>query len=86
MAVDQVVASSKVKDKCLAACICNIWLISSIFDIVIHHIQGKENVIADCLSRLYSCYHVDPILMGHLKDNYVWDHIDNEKFSLNLTI
>ena len=54
--------------------------------IVIHHIQGKKNVIADCLSRLHSCNHIYPILLTHLENNYVWDHINNRNFSLNLTI
>ena len=85
MVVVQVVSSSKTKDKFLAASIRNIWLISSIFDfdIVIVHIQGKNNVVADCLSRLYSCRNVDPMVLGYLKNNYVWDHIDVKHFSLN---
>ena len=88
MAVVQVVTSSRTKDKFLAACIRNIWLISSILDIdiVIHHIQGKKNVIADCLSRLNSCNHIDKNLVTHLESSYVWDNINIKNFSLNLTI
>ena len=88
MAVVQVVTSSKTKDKFLATCSRNIWLLSSIFDIniVIHHIQGKENVIADCLSRLHSHNYLDKNILTHFEDNYVWDHININDFSLNLTI
>ena len=88
MAVVQVVTSSRTKDKFLAACIRNIWLISSVLDIdiVIHHIQGKKNVIADCLSRLHSCNHIDKNLVTHLESSYVWDNINIRNFSLNLTI
>ena len=56
LAVVQVVKSSKTKDKFLAAYIRNIWLISASDDIeiIIKHIEGKKNVIADLLSRLHS--------------------------------
>ena len=56
LAVLQVVISSKSKDKFLADCISNIWLITALndFKIVIEHIEGKKNVIADLLSQLHS--------------------------------
>ena len=55
-AVVQVVESGKTKDPYLAACICNIWLLTATHDInlSVQHIQGTHNIIADCLSRLYS--------------------------------
>ena len=88
MAVVQVVTSSKTKDKFLAACIRNIWHLSSVLDIdiVIHHIQGKKNIIADCLSRLHSCNHIDNNLVAHLEHNYIWDHVNMSHFSLDSII
>ena len=73
LAVVQVVKSSKTKDKFLAACICNIWLISASKDIeiVIEHIEGKKNVLADLLSRLYSNEGVNKAITFLLKQEYI---------------
>ena len=53
MAVVEVLTSGKTKDNILATCARNVWLLSAIFNISIHieHIPGKQNVIADLLSR-----------------------------------
>ena len=61
MAVVQVVQPGKTKDPMLAACIRNIWLEASMYDITIkiEHIKGKSNVAADAFSRLYSENPVD---------------------------
>ena len=61
MAVVQVVQPGKTKDPMLAACIRNIWLEASMYDITIkiEHIKGKSNVVADAFSRLYSENPVD---------------------------
>ena len=58
----QVVQSGKTKDPYLAVCIWNIWLLTATHDInlVVQHIMGIDNVITDCLSRLYSDKHTDP--------------------------
>ena len=88
LAVVQVVKSSKTKDKFLAACIRNIWLVSASNDIeiIIEHIEGKKNVIADLLSRLHSPAGVNNTLLTLLKQKYIWDKVDITKFDLNLTL
>ena len=85
-AVVQVVATNKTKDPCLAACIRNIWLISAHYDITIQiqHISGKENVEADLLSRIYSDKQVDTQLLHNLQQNYIWDTVPIQYFSLDL--
>ena len=52
----QVVKSGKSRDEFLSACLRNIWLILTVFDIdlQITHIKVSNNTIADTLSRLYS--------------------------------
>ena len=44
---------SKTKDAFLAACARSIWLVAALSDLEMDyvHIRGKENVIADLLSR-----------------------------------
>ena len=53
MAVVEVLTSGKTKDSVLATCAINVSLLSAIFNISIHieHIPGKQNVVADLLSR-----------------------------------
>ena len=82
------VKSSKTKDKFLAACIRNIWLIaaSNDIEIVIEHIEGKKNVIADLLSRLHSPIGVNNTILTSLKQNYIWEKVDVSKYDLNLTL
>ena len=69
MAIVQVVGSGKTKDPYLAACLRNLWLLTATYDIelVIEHIQGKKNVVADLLSRLYSRETTDIQLLSYLK-------------------
>ena len=88
LAVVQVVKSSKTKDKFLAACIRNIWLIlaSNDIEIVIEHIEGKKNVIADLLSRLHSPVGVNNTLLTALKQEFIWEKVDVCKFDLNMTL
>ena len=52
LAVVQVVTSGKTKDSFLNACLRNIWLVTATYDIdlLIDHIQGSKNIIADSLS------------------------------------
>ena len=72
MAVVKVLLSGKMKDAMLATCARNIWMLTALFNISIHieHIPGKQNVIADLLSRykfdqtswdLLKSYVLDPI-------------------------
>ena len=79
MAVVEVLTSGKTKDNILATCARNVWLLSAIFNISIHieHIPGKQNVIADLLSR----YQFDTKswdLLNTYVPNVVWipTHID----------
>ena len=88
IAVVQVVQSGKTKDPYLAACIRNIWLLTATYDInlVVQHIQGIHNVIADCLSRLYSVKHTDPQLLKILRENFIWDKVLTEDLKVDLSI
>ena len=53
MAVVEVLNTGKARDSVLAMCARNIWLISAIFNIQFKftHISGKQNCLADLLSR-----------------------------------
>ena len=88
MAVVQVVHSGKTKDPMLAACVRNIWLEASIHDITIkiEHIKGKNNVIADALSRLYSDNPVDFVLINEIAKEYTWEQVRSHHFNLNLNL
>ena len=88
MAVVQVVESSKSKDDFLAACIRDIWLLVATFhtDLHISHIQGKNNTVADTLSRIYSEKGINPNLYQSFKDTYVWDHMPCSSFNLDLHV
>ena len=56
MSVVQVVSSGRTRDKFLALCIRNIWLLAAYHDIdlEVKHIVGKKNMVADALSCIYS--------------------------------
>ena len=88
MAVVQVVESSKSRDDFLSACIRNIWLLTATWDIDLHifHIKGKNNTIADALSRIHSHKGIDNSLYELLKYTYIWDHISPSIFNLDLHI
>ena len=53
MAGVKVLASGKNKNKVLATCARNIWLLSSLCNITLQvdHIPGTDNTVADLLSR-----------------------------------
>ena len=79
MAVVEVLTSGKTKDNILATCARNVWLLCAIFNISIHieHIPGKQNVIADLLSRYKFDTKSWNVLTTHVP-NAVWTptHID----------
>ena len=87
-AVVQVVESGKTKDPYLAACIRNIWLLTATYDsdLIVQHIQGTHNIIADCLSRLYSNKTTDLSLLTFLQDNFIWDKVHTEGLKLDMSI
>ena len=88
MAVVQVVGSGKTKDPYLAACLRNLWLLTATHDIelIVEHIQGKKNVVADLLSRLYSSEITDIQLLSYLKNNYIWDKVSIDDLKVDFTI
>ena len=53
MAVVEVLRAGRARDQILVTCARNIWLICAIYniDLLVAHIPGKENVLADLLSR-----------------------------------
>ena len=70
-AVVSVLKHSRTKDAFLAACARNIWLLAAGYDLEMDyvHIKGKENVVADLLSRWKNtindvCMHTYPTLYG----------------------
>ena len=84
----QVVHSGETNDPMLVACIRNIWLEASIYDINIksEHITGKNNVVADALSRLPSENPVDPALIKKIANEYIWEQVHSHYFNLNLNL
>ena len=87
MAVVDVLTSGRTKDSVLALCARNIRLILAIFNISIHieHIPGKNNVVADLLSR----FKFDTVswqsLYQHVpKFTWIHTHIDLTKLNHDL--
>ena len=88
LAVVQVVTSGKTKDSFLNACLRNIWLVTATHDInlLIEHIEGKKNIIADSLSRIFSQKGISDNMYHHLSHNFTWDKVPIHFFDLNLHI
>ena len=88
IAVVQVVATGKIKDRFLAACIHNVWLITAALDIDlrISHIKGSDNDVADLLSRLHSDTYVENSLYAWILENCTWDKVPIQCFNLDLSI
>ena len=84
----QVVRTGKTRDDMLALCLRNIWLITASHDVDLHidHIQGRANVVADLLSRIYSPKAVDSKLFEHICSAYTWRKIPIQFFDLNSNI
>ena len=79
MAVVEVINSGKTRDEFLAICARNIWLLSAIFNIhlIMVHIPGKCNVIADLLS-IWITINNPQDKLEQLLPEYIWvnTHID----------
>ena len=88
LSVVQVVTSGKTKDSFLNACLRNIWLITASYDIdlLIEHIQGSKNIIADSLSRIFSYKGISDTMLHHLTYDYTWEKVPIQVFDLNLHI
>ena len=73
MAVVQVMNTGRARDRVLAACARNIWLLAATFNIelIFVHISGQSNKVADLLSRWNITQ--DPVTkLGKLLQDYVW--------------
>ena len=73
MAVVQVLTTGKARDQVLATCARNIWLIAALNNIQFQfsHIPGKNNVLADLLSR-WNLIRNPMCNLQSLITNYVW--------------
>ena len=69
----QAVGLGKTKDPYSAACLRNLWLLTTSYDIelVIEHIQGTKNIIADLLSTVYSHKTTDFHLLTYVQQNLI---------------
>ena len=88
MAVVQVIQSGRSQDGFLSVCLRNIWLFMAAFDIDLHitHIQGRNNIIADALSRSFSeaCTNVD--IIQSIREKCVFETIPLQYFQLNFSL
>ena len=82
--VVQVIMSGKTKDPFLALCIRNIWLLTAYndIDLLVRHIPGIDNTLADTLSRIHSPKSVNNKVLQDLLDNYQWECIPLSYFDL----
>ena len=75
MAVVEVLASGRTKDKVLATCVRNIWLLSSLYNITLQvdHIPGRDITVADLLSR----FKLDQVskLTQYINLEILWGHL-----------
>ena len=87
MSVVQVVGSGKTRDKFLALCIRNIWLLAAYHDIdlEVKHIVGKNNVVADALSRNYSDKPIRQEILQCLS-HFFGDEVPLQAFDLDFYI
>ena len=79
MAVVEVLSSGRARDSIIVTCARNVWLLAAMFNvnIIVNHIRGRDNSIADLLSRWYLTVH-NTQQLHHLVENPVWidTHID----------
>ena len=83
----EVINTGKARDQMLAACARNIWLLSALYNIrlIVSHITGKNNTIADLLSRWHKTSNnyekVTALLPVH---HWIPEHIDLMLFNANI--
>ena len=80
--------SGNAKDPFLALCISNTWLLIAHNDIelLVCHIPGIRNTIADTLSRIYSPKSVNNEVLPDLLENYQFEMVPQSYFDLSLHI
>ena len=87
MAVVEVLNTGKARDQMLATSARNIWLLTSMYniDLVVTHIPGVTNVVADLLSRWqYNDQHINK-LNTLVPDHQWWPvHIDHTILNTNI--
>ena len=87
LAVVEVLDSGKTRDHFLALCARNVWLISAMFNIqlVFSHIPGKNNHIADLLSRWTTTTNPEQKLK-QLLPQFIWINTQIDLTALNHNI
>ena len=87
MAVVNICKSGYTRDMELAAYIRNIWLITASLDIwlVVEHIRGKQNVMADLLSR-WTGNQIEKQLLDKLVWNPSWCEVTQKHFMIDYDI
>ena len=79
MAVVEVLSSGRARDSIMATCARNVWLLAAMFNvnIIVSHIRGRDNSVADLLSRWHLTVH-NIQQLHNLVENPVWidTHID----------
>ena len=83
-AVVSVLRHSRTKDAFLAACARNIWLLAAWYDLEMNyvHIKGKENIVADLLSRWRNTPNDILKLHSHIADP-LWLQVPGEFLDLD---
>ena len=86
-AVVTVLSTGKTKDLTLAAIARNIWLTTAEFDICLKtvHIRGKDNAIADSLSRWFTSQ-VHKNRVQTLLPHAIWNHVPSNATVINWNI
>ena len=83
-AVVAVLTHSKTKDPFLVTCAWNVWLLAALYDLEITyvHIRGKNNVVANLLSRWVPTTENIQKLQSHIPDP-LWINVPNEVLDLD---
>ena len=87
MAVAHICTNGYTRDMVLATYVRNMWLLTAKYDIelVVQHVEGKNNVIADVLSRWNGSESNYKVLNIHVK-NPKWHRVQEEWFQMDYCI